>query len=145
MVVRIRLSRFGCKNKPFYRVMAADSRSPRDGKHLEVLGYYNPVPGQDGGKRMGLNFDSVKYWLSVGAQPSEPVQRILFRAGLLPPPPMMAMGRKGGPCDTRPIDPMTGRFLTQRNRSILRNKMILTLIKMTMWNVNPWHESLTAK
>ncbi|CAN0892280.1 30S ribosomal protein S16-2, chloroplastic/mitochondrial [Linum grandiflorum] len=45
MVVRIRLSRFGCKNKPFYRVMAADSRSPRDGKHLEVLGYYNPLPG----------------------------------------------------------------------------------------------------
>lgn len=45
MVVRIRLSRFGCRNKPFYRVMAADSRSPRDGKHLEVLGYYNPLPG----------------------------------------------------------------------------------------------------
>ncbi|XP_039120218.1 30S ribosomal protein S16-2, chloroplastic/mitochondrial-like [Dioscorea cayenensis subsp. rotundata] len=111
MVVRIRLSRFGCKNKPFYRVMAADSRSPRDGKHLEVLGYYNPLPGQDGGKRMGLNFDRVKYWLSVGAQPSDPVQRILFRAGLLPPPPMLAMARKGGPRDTRPIDPMTGRYL----------------------------------
>ncbi|XP_016514623.1 small ribosomal subunit protein bS16m/bS16c isoform X2 [Nicotiana tabacum] len=60
MVVRLRLSRFGCKNKPSYRVMAADSRSPRDGKHLEVLGYYNPLPGQDGGKRMGLNFDRVK-------------------------------------------------------------------------------------
>ncbi|KAF7846802.1 hypothetical protein BT93_L3715 [Corymbia citriodora subsp. variegata] len=45
MVVRIRLARFGCKNRPFYRVMAADSRSPRDGKHLEVLGYYNPLPG----------------------------------------------------------------------------------------------------
>ncbi|CAK9159206.1 unnamed protein product [Ilex paraguariensis] len=112
MVVRIRLSRFGCKNKPFYRVMAADSRSPRDGKHLEVLGYYNPLPGQDGGKRMGLNFERVKYWLSVGAQPSEPVQRLLFRSGLLPPPPMLAMGHKGGPRDTRPIDPMTGRILT---------------------------------
>ncbi|THG13362.1 hypothetical protein TEA_013246 [Camellia sinensis var. sinensis] len=140
MVVRIRLSRFGCKNKPFYRVMAADNRSPRDGKHLEVLGYYNPLPGQDGGKRMGLNFDRVKeyvityhsvwicldprvtvqmhkdslswYWLSVGAQPSEPVERLLFRSGLLPPPPMLAMGRKGGPRDTRPIDPMTGRYLT---------------------------------
>lgn len=45
MVVRIRLSRFGCKNRPFYRVMAADSRSKRDGRHLEVLGYYNPLPG----------------------------------------------------------------------------------------------------
>uniref|UniRef100_A0A453L5Z7 30S ribosomal protein S16 n=1 Tax=Aegilops tauschii subsp. strangulata TaxID=200361 RepID=A0A453L5Z7_AEGTS len=46
MVVRIRLARFGCRNRPFYRVMAADSRSPRDGKHLEVLGYYNPLPGE---------------------------------------------------------------------------------------------------
>nr|QOI17229.1 mitochondrial ribosomal protein S16 [Hepatica nobilis var. japonica] len=110
MVVRLRLSRFGCKNKPFYRVMAADSRSPRDGKHLEVLGYYNPLPGQDGGKRMGLNFDRVKYWLSVGAQPSDPVERILFRAGVLPPPPMLAMERKGGPRDTRPIDPLSGKF-----------------------------------
>lgn len=45
MVVRIRLSRFGCANRPFYRVIAADSRSPRDGKHLEILGYYNPLPG----------------------------------------------------------------------------------------------------
>nr|QKY65193.1 chloroplast 30S ribosomal protein S16-1 [Passiflora biflora] len=111
MVVRIRLARFGCRNKPFYRVMAANSRSPRDGKHLEVLGYYNPLPGQDGGKRMGLNFERVKYWLSVGAQPSEPVQHILFRAGVLPPPPMVAMARKGGPRDTRPVDPMTGRVL----------------------------------
>ncbi|XP_062010697.1 small ribosomal subunit protein bS16m/bS16c-like [Rosa rugosa] len=112
MVVRLRLARFGCKNRPFYRVMAADSRSPRDGKHLEVLGYYNPLPGQDGGKRMGLNFDRVKYWLSVGAQPSDPVQCLLFRAGLLPPTPMMAMARKGGPRDTRPVDPMSGRILT---------------------------------
>jgi small subunit ribosomal protein S16 len=45
MVVRIRLARFGCRNRPFYRLMAADSRSPRDGKHLEVLGYYDPLPG----------------------------------------------------------------------------------------------------
>ncbi|KAL0915680.1 hypothetical protein M5K25_016117 [Dendrobium thyrsiflorum] len=140
MVVRIRLSRFGCRNKPFYRVMAADSRSPRDGRHLEVLGYYNPLPaelsfwvswkltmlatvllyvsGQDGGKRMGLNFERVKYWLSVGAQPSDPVQRILFRAGLLPPPPMLAVARKGGPRDTRPIDPMTGRFLSLKDSEI---------------------------
>ncbi|KAJ4819941.1 30S ribosomal protein S16 [Rhynchospora pubera] len=112
MAVRIRLARFGCRNRPFYRVMAADSRSPRDGKHLEVLGYYNPLPGQDGGKRMGLNFDRIKYWLSVGAQPSDPVQRLLFRAGLLPPPPMLAMARKGGPRNRRPVDPMTGRYLT---------------------------------
>ncbi|TYG49176.1 hypothetical protein ES288_D10G072900v1 [Gossypium darwinii] len=58
MGMKIRLSRFGCENKLFYRVMAANSRSPRDGKHLEVLGYYNPL--SDGGKRMGLNFERVK-------------------------------------------------------------------------------------
>lgn len=67
--------------------------------------------GQDGGKRMGLNFERVKYWLSVGAQPSDPVQRLLFRAGILPPPPMVAMGRKGGPRDTRPVDPLSGRVM----------------------------------
>ncbi|XP_019197633.1 PREDICTED: 30S ribosomal protein S16-2, chloroplastic/mitochondrial-like isoform X1 [Ipomoea nil] len=117
MVVRLRLSRFGCKNKPFYRVMAADGRSPRDGKHLEVLGYYNPLPGQDGGKQMGLNFERVKYWLSVGAQPSDPVERLLFRAGLLPPPPMMAMGRKGGPRDNRQVDPMTGHVTFQNSKN----------------------------
>ncbi|KAG6433979.1 hypothetical protein SASPL_105598 [Salvia splendens] len=61
MAVRLRLSRFGCRSKPFYRLMAADSRSPRDGKHLEVLGYYNLLPGQDGGKRMGVNFDRVNF------------------------------------------------------------------------------------
>ena len=52
-----------------------------------------------------------RYWLSVGAQPSDPVQRILFRAGVLPPPPLLAMGRKGGPRDRNPIHPMTGRPL----------------------------------
>jgi small subunit ribosomal protein S16 len=52
-----------------------------------------------------------RYWLSVGAQPSDPVQSILFRAGLLPPPPMLAMSRKGGPRDRRPVHPMTGRPL----------------------------------
>lgn len=114
MVVRLRLSRVGLKNSPCYRVIAADSRSPRDGKHLEKLGYYHPLPGQDGGKRMGINFERVKYWLSVGAQPSEPVQRLLFRAGILPPPPMVAMARKFRPPDLPPIDPMTGRILDRK-------------------------------
>ncbi|KAI4377070.1 hypothetical protein MLD38_014758 [Melastoma candidum] len=114
MGVRIRLARFGCRNRPFYRVIAANSRSPRDGKHLENLGYYHPLPGKDGGKRMGLNFERVKYWLSVGAQPSDPVQNLLFRAGVLPPPPMVAMERKGGPRDMRPVDPLTGRIIADK-------------------------------
>lgn len=58
--------------------------------------------------------DFCRYWLSVGAQPSEPVQCILFRAGVLPPPPMVGMGRKGGPRDTRPVDPLSGRILTPK-------------------------------
>lgn len=60
---------------------------------------------------MSLNLQ-YRYWLSVGAQPSDPVQRVLFRSGLLPPPPMMAMGRKGGARDTRSVDAMTGRILS---------------------------------
>ncbi|KAE8682580.1 Nucleosome assembly protein 1,2 isoform 1 [Hibiscus syriacus] len=79
---------------PFYRVMAANGRSPTDGKHLEVLGYYNPLPGQDGGKRMGLNFERVN-------------SSIVFFSELA----MVAMGLKGGQRDTRPIDPMTGSVL----------------------------------
>ncbi|MED6207826.1 hypothetical protein PIB30_039291 [Stylosanthes scabra] len=98
--------------------MAADSRSPRDGKHLEVLGYYNPLPGQDNEKIMGLNFERVKYWLSVGAQPSEPVEHLLFRARLLPPPPTLAMAQKGGPRDTRAVDALIGRILHQEKPAI---------------------------
>lgn len=58
-----------------------------------------------------------RYWLSVGAQPSDPVQRLLFRAGLLPPPPMMAMGRKGGSRDNRQVDPMTGHVTFENSKN----------------------------
>ena len=62
-------------------------------------------------------FFLYRYWLSVGAQASDPVQRLLFRSGLLPPPPMVAMGRKGGERDTRPVDPMTGRFVDAEKKT----------------------------
>jgi len=91
MPVRIRLARFGRKHLPFYRIFVADSRSPRDGKHIEVVGSYDPVPAKDGNKHVGLNIERVKYWLSVGAQPSDTVARILGRAGVIPaPPPKMS-------------------------------------------------------
>ncbi|KAI5072389.1 hypothetical protein GOP47_0012495 [Adiantum capillus-veneris] len=94
-VVRLRLARFGRKNAPFYRIHAADSRSPRDGKFLERIGYYDPRAGKDGHKRIALNFERAKYWLSVGAQPSDVVRRIFFIAGLLPRPPLPRMPKKG--------------------------------------------------
>lgn len=86
-MTRIRLARFGRKNLPFYRITVADSRAPRDGKHLEVLGHYNPLPGKDGMKRIGINSERVKYWLSVGAQPTDTVARLLGLIGLIPNPP----------------------------------------------------------
>ena len=60
MPVRIRLARFGRRNLPFYRIFVADSRSPRDGRHLEVVGHFDPLPGKDGNKHIGLNFERLK-------------------------------------------------------------------------------------
>ncbi|XP_014511075.1 30S ribosomal protein S16-1, chloroplastic [Vigna radiata var. radiata] len=88
MVVKIRLARLGCRNHPFYRVVVTDSKTPRDGKQLEVLGFYNPISGKDDEEKMRLKLERVKYWLSVGAKPTEPVEYLLYRAGL---------GRQGGP------------------------------------------------
>eukprot|EP00850_Spirogloea_muscicola_P001939 SM000007S20899 [mRNA] locus=s7:871350:872417:+ [translate_table: standard] len=59
-VVRLRLARFGRRNLPFYRIFAADSRFPRDGRHLEILGHYDPLPGKDGMKRIGVNSERIK-------------------------------------------------------------------------------------
>lgn len=92
MPVRIRLARFGRKNAPHYRVYVADSRAPRDGKHVEIVGHYDPVAHVDGHKHVGLNIERIKYWLSVGAQPSDTVARLLGQAGVLPALPR----RRGG-------------------------------------------------
>lgn len=73
---------------PMYKIFAADARSPRDGRHLEVLGYYDPIPEKDGHKHVGLNIERIKYWLSVGAQPSTTVGRLLSQAGVIPRSPM---------------------------------------------------------
>lgn len=88
MPVRIRLQRLGRKNHPFFRIVAADSRSPRDGRHLEVLGSYNPLPNPaTKNKEILLRAERIKYWLSVGAQPSSKVAWICGKAGVLPPLP----------------------------------------------------------
>lgn len=88
MGVRIRLARFGRTHMPFYRIAVADSRSPRDGKHLEVVGTFDPLPQRDGNKHLSLNLERIKYWISVGAQPSERVAKLLGQAGILPKAPL---------------------------------------------------------
>jgi len=78
---------FSLQNLPFYRIFVADSRFPRDGRHLEQVGHYDPVPAKDGNKHLGINIERIRYWLSVGAQPSPTVARLLGQAGVIPRPP----------------------------------------------------------
>eukprot|EP01033_Poteriospumella_lacustris_P016230 gene16230-11615_t len=88
MVVRLRLQRMGLRNTPFYRIVAADARAPRDGKFLEKLGTYNPVPNKDNIKEVTANVERIRYWVSVGAQPSDRVSWLLGKLGVLPEAPM---------------------------------------------------------
>lgn len=82
MAIALRLSRGGAKKRPYYRIVAADSRRARDGKYLEQIGTYNPLLAKDDEKRVTLNEERVKYWLGVGAQPSDRVLRFLDAAGI---------------------------------------------------------------
>ena len=86
MSVKIRLSRGGAKKRPFYHIVAADSRQPRDGRFLEKLGFFNPMRPKDSPERTKLNAERIQYWLGVGAQPTERVQKILAAADLVPAP-----------------------------------------------------------
>lgn len=79
-MLRIRLRRTGKKKQPYYRVVVADQRAPRDGDFVEVIGHYNPRTQPS---TIDLKEDRVKHWLSVGAQPSETVHRVLHKAGLI--------------------------------------------------------------
>ncbi len=82
MAIALRLSRGGAKKRPYYRIVAADSRYPRDGRYLEQIGTYHPLLAKDDEKRVQLNEDRAKYWLGVGAQPSDRVARFLDAAGI---------------------------------------------------------------
>jgi small subunit ribosomal protein S16 len=82
MAVSIRLSRGGSKKRPYYRIVVADARSPRDGSFIEKIGTYNPLLAKDDEKRVVLNAERAKHWLSVGAQPSDRVARFLDVAGV---------------------------------------------------------------
>jgi small subunit ribosomal protein S16 len=77
MAMKIRLARGGSKKRPFYRVVAADSRMARDGRYVEKLGTYNPLLAKDDENRIQLNMERVQYWLGEGAQPTDRVARFL--------------------------------------------------------------------
>ena len=81
MSLKIRLARAGAKKRPYYRIVVADSRSPRDGRYIEKIGTYDPLLPKDG-ERVKLVEERVKHWLGVGAQPTDRVLRFLDAAGM---------------------------------------------------------------
>lgn len=83
MAMKIRLARGGTKKRPFYRIVAADSRMPRDGRYIEKLGTYNPLLPKDSEDRVKMDVDAVKAWLDKGAQPTDRVSRMLEAAGVI--------------------------------------------------------------
>ncbi|MEL6768528.1 MAG: 30S ribosomal protein S16 [Pseudomonadota bacterium] len=84
MSIKIRLARGGSKKRPFYRIVAADSRMPRDGRFIEKLGTYNPLLPKDSESRVQMNMERVEHWLGQGAQPTDRVARFLEAAGVRP-------------------------------------------------------------
>jgi small subunit ribosomal protein S16 len=86
MALKIRLARAGAKKRPFYRIVIADARSPRDGRFIERIGSYNPMLAKDHPERLVLNQERAKHWLGAGALPTERVARFLGSAGLVAVP-----------------------------------------------------------
>ena len=84
MSMKIRLARGGSKKRPFYRIVAADSRMPRDGRFIEKLGTYNPLLPKDSEDRVKMDMDRIQHWLGHGAQPTDRIARMLEAAGVLP-------------------------------------------------------------
>ena len=83
MPVVIRMARAGTKKRPFYHIVIADSRAPRDGRFIERLGFFNPLLPKDNTARLKLDLDKVKAWLTKGAQPSDRIMRFLDEAGVM--------------------------------------------------------------
>src|SRR5258708_4253966 len=86
MALKIRLTRGGAKKRPIYRIVIAESASPRDGRFIEKVGTYNPMVERDHPQRLTLDVDRIKHWLSVGALPTERVARMLGDRELMPKP-----------------------------------------------------------
>ena len=96
MAVSIRLSRGGAKKRPYYRIVVADSRAPRDGSFIEKIGTYDPLQN-DAAKRFTLDVEKAKAWIAKGAQPSERVQHFLFKLGAGPKPEIRETPKKSAP------------------------------------------------
>ena len=83
MTLRIRMARAGTKKRPFYHVVIADSRSPRDGRFIERIGFFNPLLPKDNKERLKLDLDKVKAWMAKGALPTDRIMRFLDEAGVM--------------------------------------------------------------
>jgi small subunit ribosomal protein S16 len=97
MALKIRLARGGAKKRPFYSIVVADSRSPRDGRFIERLGTYNPMLDRGHADRVTLKTERVQHWLGVGALPTDRVARFLGDAGLLEKPAIVETPKKSAP------------------------------------------------
>ena len=97
MSLKIRLSRGGAKKRPFYKIVLADSHSPRDGKFLERLGTYNPMLPQDHAERLVMKEDRIKHWLAIGAQPTDRVARFFAQAGYIAAKVRPEQNKQGAP------------------------------------------------
>lgn len=97
MPLKIRLARGGAKKRPYYRIVVADGRAPRDGKFIEKIGTHNPMLPSDHPDRIRLQEDRVKHWLANGATPTDRVARFLGKAGIIPMPEIRETPKKSAP------------------------------------------------
>lgn len=97
MSLKIRLARGGAKKRPFYSIVVADSRSPRDGRFIEKIGTYNPMLPREHEQRIVLDAERAKHWLSVGGQPTDRVALFLANAGLIAKPEVRETPKKSAP------------------------------------------------
>src|SRR5579863_6264561 len=97
MGLKIRMSRGGAKKRPFYSIVVADTRSPRDGRFIEKLGTYNPMLDKDHPQRVTLKTERIQHWLGVGALPSDRVARFLGDAGLRAKPEIRETPKQSAP------------------------------------------------
>ena len=97
MALKIRLARGGAKKRPYYSIVVADSRSPRDGRFIEKLGTYNPMLERGHAERVTLKAERIRHWLGTGALPTDRVARFLGEAGLIEKPPLRDTPKKSQP------------------------------------------------